>query len=378
MVSIKTTLKSYGVIIICFCTIFLETLFLSYKLDLKELDPTLFTQLQLDIYNAQVSMCNMMNLISIFILGLFSFVLLFFSIERYIEENKQNMGVLKAIGYTNNKLSLSLMKYSIPVFIGSLLGYIIALLFSKLFYNTMNKDHVYPDVSFSFNIYLCLILILTLAILTLIFAYLVGRIKLKMSPLDMINQVKKSKKGKMIKEKKTFLTEVRSTMLKNNIPLILFVGFATLCFSATIQMSFSIYNQANTSPLFFWMMFLIGILLGITIMILAFRFIFTNNKKHLSILKAYGYENKECYYAIYGGYLIVAIISFIIGTIYQAILMSIMFKIFSSAYEIKYHFDFLALIYSLIIFIITYISINVYYYNRISKLKLDSLNCDLN
>ena len=122
MISFKTTLKSYGVIVICFCAVFLETLFLSYLIDLKALDSSSFTEAQLNIYNAQISLCKMMNLIAILILGLFSFVLLFFSIERFIDENKSNMGVLKALGYTSNKISISLMKYFLPVLLGSLLG----------------------------------------------------------------------------------------------------------------------------------------------------------------------------------------------------------------------------------------------------------------
>lgn len=376
MISFKTTLKSYGVIVICFCAVFLETLFLSYLIDLKALDCSSFTETQLNVYNAQISLCKMMNLIAILILGLFSFVLLFFSIERFIDENKSNMGVLKALGYTSNKISISLMKYFLPVLLGSILGYVAAIMFSKIFYQTMNKDHIYPDVYFSFNFLLFILFVFTLPLITLSFSYVIGRIKLRTNPLDMINQVKKTKKIRTTKVN-NFLSDTRRTVLKNNIILIVFVGFSTLCFSSNIQMAFTMYYQANTSPLFFWMILLIGLLLGFTIMILAFKFVFTNNKKYLSIFKAFGYKNKECYYAVYGGYFIVAIISFILGTLYQALIMSIMFKVFASTYEIKYHFDLKALGFSIMFFSVIYIGINLYYYLKINKLKLECLNVDL-
>lgn len=377
MVTVKTTLKSYGVMIIAFCSMFLETLFLSYKLDLKSLDTSNFTKLQLDVYDAQLSMCNMMNMISLLILGLFSFVLLFFSVERYIEENKSNMGVLKALGYNDHKLSLSLMTYSIPVFVGTCAGYLGALAFSKLFYNAMNADHIYPDVNFSFNITLCICVLFGLPVLTLCFSYLIGRIKFKVNALDMINQAKRNKRVRITKDKRSFLIDTKYTMLKNNIALIIFVGFATLCFSATVQMAFTMYFEVDMSMLFFLMMLFIGLILGVTIMILAFKFVFLSNKNHISILKAFGYDEKQCYFAFYGGYYIVSAISFILGTLYQVLILSIMFKAFEGAYEIKYEFSFLSLAYSFVSFAITYGIINLYYYFKINKLTLDNLNVDL-
>lgn len=377
MITFKKTLSSIGVITICFCAMFLETLFISYKLDVEKLDISTLNEAQMAFYDAQVSMCTMMNLISLGILGLFSFVLLFFSIARYIEENRANMGVLKAMGYSSNHLALGMMKYALPTLVGCLFGYLGALAFSKLFYETMNADHIIPDFSFSFNLLIFICIVIIPALLVLLFSYLVSLLKVKGNPMEMINQNEKVKKGKIVKESGDFIKELKGTILKNHISLIIFVAFAVLCFSSAIQMSFTMYHEANTSPLFFWMMFSIGLLLGITIIILAFRFVFKGNLKYLSILKAYGYKDKECYQAMYGGYHLVAIISFIIGTIYQVLLLSSMFKAFSGTYAIEYKFDFLGLLYTVIIFLVVYIATNIYYYKNINKLKLDNLNSDL-
>lgn len=150
-----------------------------------------------------------------------------------------------------------------------------------------------------------------------------------------------------------------------------------MCFSSSLQTGFTMYHEANTSPLMFAMILIIGLLLGVTIIILAFRFVFNGNLSYISILKAYGYNDRECYKAMYSGYHVVAVISFVIGTVYQVLLLSYMFQTFSSTYGIEYRFDFIGLLYAVIIFIIVYITVNVYYYNKINRLKIDNLNVDL-
>lgn len=234
MLTIKQTLKSFGIIIICFSLFFLETLFLSYQLDITDLDTSLFNPMQQGFYDAQISMCNMMNVISFGIIGVFSIILLFFSIERYIEENKANMGVLKALGYSKNRIALSFIKFSIPSTLGSALGYLGGVAFSKLFYSTMNADNIIENFSFTFRPSLLLIFIFAPLIIVSIFAYIIALIKLRGNALDMINQTEKNKKSKTTKEKDSFLKEVKTTMLRNHISLIVFVAFSGLCFSANI------------------------------------------------------------------------------------------------------------------------------------------------
>lgn len=377
MITFKKTLHAIGVIIICFCAMFLETLFISYKLDMDQLDIASFSEPQKMFYDAQSSMCTMMNLISLGILGLFSFVLLFFSIAKYIEENRSNMGILKARGYSSNHIALGMMKFALPTFVGCLLGYLGALGFSKNFYETMNADHIIPDFNFTFRPIIFIVIVLGPTVLVLLFSYLVSLLKVKGNPMAMINQMEKVQKGKKTKNTGNYIKDLRRKILKNHLSLIIFVGFAVLCFSSAIQMSFTMYHQANTSPLFFWMMFIIGMLLGTAIIILAFRFVFKGNLRYLSILKAYGYDDKECYQAMYGGYHLIAFLSFLIGTGYQVVLLSIMFEKFGGTYGIKYKFDFLALLYTVVLFLIIYIATNIYHYKIKNNLKLDSLNVDL-
>ncbi|NLE03538.1 MAG: ABC transporter permease, partial [Crenarchaeota archaeon] len=213
MVTFKKTLSSFGVIIICFSAMFLETLFISYKLDMDKLDISAFTLPQKVFYDAQSSMCMMMNLISLGILGLFSFVLLFFSIARYIEENRSNMGILKAMGYSSSHIALGMMKFALPTFIGCLLGYLGALGFSERFYNTMNADHIIPDFLFSFNPLVFICIVIRPALLVLLFSYIVSLLKVKGNPLVLISQKENLKRGRIPKEANDFIKELKGTIL---------------------------------------------------------------------------------------------------------------------------------------------------------------------
>lgn len=377
MITFKKTIGSIGVIIICFSAMFLETLFISYKLDLNKLDFSHFTPPQAEFFRAQDAMCTMMNMISLGILELFSFVLLFFSVARYIEENRSNMGLLKALGYTANQIGAGMMKFALPTFVGSLSGYLGALGFANPFYDTMNADGIIPEFSFSFNPWVFLGIVFGPALLVLLFSYMVGLWKAKGNPMKMINQTEKIKKGKKAQETGKFIHELQRTVLKNHLGLIIFVGFSVICFSSCIQMSFTMYHETDTSPMFFWMMLTIGMLLGVTIIFLAFRFVFKGNLRYLSILKAYGYKNRECYQAMYGGYHLVSTIAFAIGTGYQILLLSTMFKKFAGTYGIAYKFDYLGFFYSVVLFLIVYFITNLFYYQKINLLKIEELNTDL-
>lgn len=377
MVRVKDTITAYGVILICFCIVFLEMLFLSYNVDLNKLDTSLFDKAALELYDAQLQMCMMMHIISFCVLGIFGIILLFFSVERYIENNKQNMGVLKALGYSNFEISKGLVKFAIPTFVGCLLGFLGALIFANQFYASMNDSSVYLDFKFSFNVWIAIGLVLIPPILMGIFSVLVGLLKLREEPLQMINGISNNKKAKAASEKNNYLHQLRNTIIINHKLLVIFEAFAVLCFSATIQMAFTMLNQTDTSIIFFLMMFIIGIILGVAILYLSFKFIYKSNFKYLSILKAYGYSDKECRYAIYSGYHYVSIVGFIIGTIYQVVLMMIMFNAFYSSFHIEYHFDFLAFLYSILIFLAFYFAFLIGYVLKIKKIKLDQININI-
>lgn len=368
MISIRSCLKNIGGVIVVFCASFLTFLFQSFRLDLQNLDTSILNEQQSALYDSQIALSNMILIISGGVLTLFALVTLFFSIIRFIKNNGENMGILKAMGYRRERIAVEFTKYSINAFIGSLLAFIASLIFSPLFYREMNADNILPDINMSISPLLVIIVLIVPSFLFALVAFIIALIKLSSPPLDMIKG-KNGKKYRKVKEKKTFIKSLRSASLKNHISLIIFVGFSALCFGASVQMSFSL-DQIGGSPLFFWLMLSIGLLLGISILCLAFGFAFTENKQYITLLKAYGYDNREIMKAIYSGYILVSVIGFIFGTVYQYGLLILMINIFIDTTEIKLTFSFLGLAYTLLIYIPVYILVNFYYFKKLQKLPL--------
>lgn len=365
MVRFRDCLKSLGTIIVCFCAAFLTFLFQEFRLDLLALDITDFNEYQKAYYDAQIIQSNIMLGIAVGILSLFAVVTLVFSIVRFINVNEGNMGILKALGYSRFEIALKFTKYGINTFIGCVLGYLGSLAFKNTFYNEMNKDPLFPNVKMHFHPLFILIVITAPTILFSAISFIVAYIKLNKDPLKMIKGTI-NLKSKQIKENDDFSSSLRKSILHSHISLILFVGFAALCFGATVQMSFSM-DSLGASPLFFWMMFLIGLLLGCAILYLAFSFAYHCNKEYMTLLKAYGYSNKECINMLYGGYISVTIIGFVIGTIYQYGLMKLMIKVFSQTIEIIYNYNWLGLLYTLLIFVPIYVFIELLFFYKMKK-----------
>lgn len=368
MIGIKNILKSFGSTIVVFCAAFITYLFQSFRLDLNKLNVNDLSELQKSLYNAQITQSNIMLAITGGVLGSFAVITLFFSISRYIKENQANMGILKAMGYERKKIAIAFTKFAINALLASLLAILIGALLQSTFYKEMSNNQILLNISMSFHPILSLIILILPALVFTGFAYLIAYLKLSRKPLDMIKG-SKNKKAKMIKEKKTFLKTLKSTVFKNHISLVIFVGFASLCFGASVQMSFSL-DQLDTSPFFFWMMLIIGILLGVTILYLAFSFTYSENKEYVSLMKGYGYSDVEIIKVLYGGYIYVTVIGFAVGTVYQYGLFQLLLNVFAETTDISFSFSFAGLGYTLLIFVPTYLLINVYFYYKLQRLSI--------
>lgn len=368
MIRLKNVLKGFGGAIVIFCATFIVYLFQSFRLDLEKLDLALLDEVQLAFYDAQIIQSNMMLAISCGILGLFAVVTLFFSISKFIKENHANMGILKAMGYERKRIAIEFSKFSMNAFIGCLFAILLGAIFQPIFYKEMSKDLILPNISVAFHPILSLFLIV---IPTLIFAfasYFIAYCKLARKPLEMIKGGKSSR-FRQTKEKCTYLKTIKYAMMKSHISLIVFVGFSALCFGATIQMSFSL-GQLNVSPFFFWMMFGIGLILGISILYLAFGFTYSENKEYVSFMKAYGYYDEEIIKTLYVDYIYVTMIGFGIGTLYQYGLMHFIIELFSETVTLEYNFSMPGLGYTLLIFVPIYLIINFYFFNKLKKLSI--------
>ncbi len=108
--------------------------------------------------------------------------------------------------------------------------------------------------------------------------------------------------------------------MKSKKTLVFFIIFASFCFSAMTQMSFSMKDLSSE-------------MMGVMMLVIAFisvynlvsRYNYSNKRtKTIAMMRVFGYSQKECCRAILGGYILMSYIGFVIGTVYQYGLLRLM------------------------------------------------------
>ena len=155
--------------------------------------------------------------------------------------------------------------------------------------------------------------------------------------------------------------------------LTFFIIFASFCFSAMTQMSFSMKDLS--SEMMGAMMLVIGLVLAFTTLFLAVTTVIKGNTKTIAMMRVLGYPQKECCRAILGGYRPMSYLGFAIGTGYQYILLRIMVDlVFKDVEGIPaYQFHIPAMLVSLVIFILVYESLMFVYANKIRKISMKEI-----
>lgn len=377
MITVKDVFKLIGVVIITFCAVFICTLFLNYNLDLKAIEH-LLTEHQYNIYKAKIIMGNAIAVACGGVLGATTVVILIFAIKHYIDTNKPNMGILKALGHSNLRIASSFYIFGVSVLLGTATAFVSAYAFMPVMYDALDSASELPNVIISFHTSLLFALVIIPSIFVAIISIIYAFIKLNHSPLQLINgieNIKVNKRIAKIQQGKTrdisFLRELKTTTLFKNLVLLFFVGFAGFGFSAQIQMSFSM-EKLNAGVLFTVILVIIGIILGLVTLLIALSSVVDSNKKYISLLKAYGYTSNECNSSLLGGYRISAYIGFAIGTIYQYVLIKQMVKIFSGTYDmnLEVSFNVSAFFITLMLFVAAYEIIMLFYQKYIEKISL--------
>lgn len=376
MIGLKDTAKLFGISIIACCAVFVCTLFLNYNADLARIENDITTPMGIVLYQAQVSMGKVTTAVTGGCLIATSVVMLLFYVKNYIDTHGKELGILKALGYSNLRIAHHFWIFGLSVLAGCMMGFLMAVLYLPAFYDIQNADGLLPDLSP--QLYPLLAFVLTgmpaivFAGISVLFAYF----KLKTPVLDLLRE--KHEKNRRIrknheKPEAPFLKGLSSATLKSKKALAFFVAFSAFCFSAMIQMSFSMKKIASAS--FAWMTLLIGLILAFTTLFLSLTSVVKGNTKTIAMMKVFGYEDRICGHAILGAYRPVSYIGFVIGTIYQYVLLkSVLTLVFSDLESIpEYTFDFKTLVFTLIVFIITYELIMYRYASHIRKLSLKSI-----
>ena len=373
----KDTVKLFGIAMIACCAVFVCTLFLSYNIDLAAIKDEITTEAGRAMYHAQVLMGRVIAGVSGGCLIATSVVMLLFYVKNYIGTHGKELGILKALGYSDINVAKHFRIFALPVFVGCVLGFTAAYLYLPTFYQKQapNLQTLIPELHVQFHPLLTFSLVgaptIVFAAISELFAYL----KLKSPVLDLLRE-KQNVKVRIVRDGKKdmpFLKDLRGVTLRSRKSLVFFVAFSAFCFSAMVQMSFSMTELASET--FAVMVLSIGLILAFVTLFLSLSSVVRGNTKTIAMMRVFGYDDATCSRYILGAYRPVSYIGFALGTVYQYGLLKLMVSVvFADVGNVpEYKFDFKALVITLVIFVIAYELVMYLYSRSIKRLSVKSI-----
>ncbi len=375
IVSFKDALKLIGIVIVAFCAVFVCTFMLNYYLDVQSIRPLLSTPYEISLYTAQISMLKVTSAVSGGCLTVISLIMLVFYVGMHVEGRSKQLGLLKAIGWSEGKIALKFWVYGLSVFIGTGLGFGVAFAAMPSIYVSLCGKEL-PAVAISFHpVLLCVLVILPTVIfsaLASIFAY----IKLRRPAYELLKgvkeiKIKKSKPSKVTRH--SFMREMARSSLSSKKMLAFFVAFACFCFSAMVQMGISMFELSSVTMGV--VILIIGLVLAVSTILMAITTLVRYNLKNISMMKAFGYTTFDCALTVFGLYHIFALLGFAVGTVYQYGLLSLMVDLVfrDVGYGIEYCFDFKALLIAFAAFIVFFEAVAGGYTYKLNKISVKEI-----
>ena len=378
LIGIKNASKLIGISIIACCAVLVCTMFLNFYFDIQLIESEITSELSMYFYNAQVSTAKVTCLVSGGCLLLTAVVMLLFYIKHYIDTHKKEIGILKALGYSNLSIAKSFWVFGMSAFIGTAIGYAGAFLIMPWFYALQNEDKILPEITINFHpsVLFYFVVLPTVFFSALSVGYAWYQLKKPVLFLLKDNLQSASKTPNHTIEKNSdlsFVDDLKRNTLKSKKALVFFVVFASFCFSAMTQMSFSMKDLS--SEMMGVMMLVIGLVLAFTTLFLAITTVINGNTKTIAMMRVFGYSQKECCRAILGGYRSMSYIGFAIGTVYQYGLLRLMVDIVFKDVEGMpvYEFDVWVMIISLVVFIVIYEALMYLYSEKIKKISIKEI-----
>lgn len=365
LIGIKDIAKLFAISIVTCCAAFVCALFLNYNIDIVGIKDDIATPQGMAMYDAQVAMGKVVAGIAGGCLVATTVVLLIFYVKNYIDSHGKELGILKALGYSDINVAKNFWVFGVSVLVGAVIGYAAAAVYMPTFYDVQNNMELFPQMQPKFHFSLVLYIIAFPTVLFMILAVLYAFFKIKSPVLGLLRETQnvKIKVSKNDKGDFPFLTDLKKSTLKSRKILVFFVGFSAFCFSAMTQMSMSMDELASESMSF--MIISIGLILAFMTLLMSLTSVVKSNTKTIAMMKVFGYSQKECSGSILGGYRPVSYVGFFIGTAYQYLLLRIMVDVVFADLESmpEFNFNFEALAVSAVTFIAAY-EIILYCYSR--------------
>lgn len=378
IIGIKNASRLIGISIMACCAVLVCTMFLNFYLDVQSVEDEITSEAALILYNAQVSTAKVVCIVSGGCLLVTSVVMLMFYIKHYIDTHKTELGILKALGYSNLKIAKSFWVFGISVFIGAAVGFGGAFLIMPWFYALQNENNLLEEFAVHLHptVFLYFVILPTIGFSLLAIGY--SGFKLKRPVLSLLkNEFRTSTHAKRHAEDKpgerSFVDDLKKSTLKHKKILVFFMIFASFCFSAMTQMAFSMKDLS--SEMMGAMMLVIGLVLAFTTLFLAVTTVINGNTKTIAMMRTFGYSQKDCCKAILGGYRPMSYIGFAVGTGYQYALLRIMVDIVFKdvAGTPAYKFDLPVMLISLVIFVVIYEILMFVYSEKIKKISIKEI-----
>lgn len=365
LIGIKDLAKLFAISVVTCCAAFVSALFLNYNTDLAGIKDKITTPQGLVMYDAQVATGKVVAGIAGGCLVATTVVLLIFYVKNYIDSHGKELGILKALGYSDINIAKHFWVFGISVFVGAVIGYAAAWVYMPTFYDVQNNMELLPQMEPKFHIFLAVSLIAFPTVFFMLLSVLYAFFKIKRPVLGLLRESDnvKIKPGRADETDMTFLAYLKKSTLRSRKILVFFVGFSAFCFSAMTQMSMSMDELSSESMSL--MIISIGLILAFMTLLMSLSSVVKANTKTVAMMKVFGYSQKECSGSVLGGYRPVSYVGFVIGTAYQYALLRIMvdvvFKDFEGIPEFNFNFEALAI--SLVTFIAAY-EIILYCYSR--------------
>lgn len=371
VISFKSLLKLSCIFIVACCAAFVCTLFLSYNADLEAIAENITSGEALVLLGAQRSMGKVTVAVTGGCLGATSAVMLLFYVKNYTDAHSRELGILKALGYSDISVARKFAIFGLSMFLGCAAGYAAGFLYLPRFYAVQNADGMFPEMSPAFHPEIFFALVIAPSAVFSVLAVLFALIRLRAPALDLMYCRRNIKvKQRAYNEKLSFLKALKRDTLKAHKLLAFFVAFSAFCFSAMVQMSFSMNELASNT--FAAMILSIGLILAYTSLLMSLSSAVKSNAETIALMHALGYSSAQCRRAVLGAYRPLAYIGFAIGTAYQyGLLKLVVTMIFSDVADMpEYNFNLRALLIALAAFIVSYEAIMFLYSFRLKKLTL--------
>lgn len=367
VIGLKDIFKLVGIIIVCACAVFVCTMFINYDIDLHAVEH-LVSEAARPLYDAQLSTCLVVCLVSGGCLFLTSVVMLVFYIGNYVNSHGNILGILKAMGYSDIKIALHFAVFGLSVFAGCALGYALAFTVIPSYYSANANSELLPEVAINFHAETLVCLVILPALVFGALAVLMAYFKLKRPVLDLIRGSKKEKKkNSRDGEGFSFKRQLRRSAVSGNKILVFFIVFSAFCFSAMTQMAVSMRDLA--SEMMGAIIMIIGLVLAFTTLFMAVTTVINSNAKTVAMMKVFGYTDGECYNLLLAVYRPFAYLGFAVGSVYQWGLLKLMVTVVFAGIDNvpEYNFDFAVFGITLACFVAVYELIMLSYTYKIKK-----------